>query len=177
MRKLCLSTKFPDQEIRWIWHFTQCTGKKFETFKTDILGEVFSLVSHRRKVCSFIKKGVHQRCFTANFAKKFRMGIPFEHLWVPLAVPPENSKESVNFTEQLTNSILTLKRQLYEMVKHTQIIRRLLPTNCLSVFDRFVGLALKELRCRVPFRSQYKTYFWRWYHIMMTCRAISYLYF
>ena len=31
------------------------------------------------------------------------------------------------------------------MVKHTQTIRRLLPTNCLSVFDHFVGLALKEL--------------------------------
>ena len=31
------------------------------------------------------------------------------------------------------------------MVKHTQAIRRLLPTNCLSVFDHFVGLALKGL--------------------------------
>ena len=32
------------------------------------------------------------------------------------------------------------------MVKHTQTIRRLLPTNCLSVFDHFLGLALKGLR-------------------------------
>ena len=31
------------------------------------------------------------------------------------------------------------------MVKHTQIIRRLFPTNCLSVFNHFVGLALKGL--------------------------------
>ena len=31
------------------------------------------------------------------------------------------------------------------MVKHTQTICRLLPTNCLSVSDHFVGLALKEL--------------------------------
>ena len=30
------------------------------------------------------------------------------------------------------------------MVKRTQTIRRLLPTNCLSVFDHFVGLALKR---------------------------------
>ena len=29
------------------------------------------------------------------------------------------------------------------MVKHTQTIRRLLPTNYLSVFDHFVGLAFK----------------------------------
>ena len=29
------------------------------------------------------------------------------------------------------------------MVKHTQTIRRLLPTNCLSVLDHFVGLAPK----------------------------------
>ena len=31
------------------------------------------------------------------------------------------------------------------MVKHTQTIRWLLPTNSLSVFDHFVGLALKGL--------------------------------
>ena len=30
------------------------------------------------------------------------------------------------------------------MVKHIQTIPRLLPTNCLSVFDHFVGLGLKE---------------------------------
>ena len=32
------------------------------------------------------------------------------------------------------------------MVKHTEAIRQHLPTNCFSVFDHFVGLALKELR-------------------------------
>ena len=31
------------------------------------------------------------------------------------------------------------------MVKHTQAILRQKPTNCLSVFDHFVGLALKVL--------------------------------
>ena len=31
------------------------------------------------------------------------------------------------------------KRQPHKMVKHTQTIRRLLPTNCLSVFDHFMG--------------------------------------
>ena len=31
------------------------------------------------------------------------------------------------------------------MVKHTQTNHWLLPTNCLSEFDHFVGLALKEL--------------------------------
>ena len=31
------------------------------------------------------------------------------------------------------------------MVKQTQTIRLLLPTNCLSVFDHLVGLALKGL--------------------------------
>ena len=34
-------------------------------------------------------------------------------------------------------------RQPNKMVKHIQKIRRFLPTNYLSVFDRFVGLALK----------------------------------
>ena len=32
------------------------------------------------------------------------------------------------------------------MVKHTQTIRRLLATNCLSVFGHFLGLALKRLK-------------------------------
>ena len=32
-----------------------------------------------------------------------------------------------------------------KMVKHAQTIRQLLATNCLSVFDHFVGLALKGL--------------------------------
>ena len=31
------------------------------------------------------------------------------------------------------------------MVKHTQTIRQLLPANCLSLFDHFVGLAFKGL--------------------------------
>ena len=38
---------------------------------------------------------------------------------------------------------LTFKRQPHKMVKHTQTIRWLLPTNCLSVFDYFVELVLK----------------------------------
>ena len=36
-------------------------------------------------------------------------------------------------------------RQHHTMVKHIQAIRRLLPTNFLSVFDHFVRLTLKEL--------------------------------
>ena len=32
------------------------------------------------------------------------------------------------------------------MVKYTQTIRRLLPTNCLSMCDDFVGLELKGLK-------------------------------
>ena len=32
-----------------------------------------------------------------------------------------------------------------KLQKHTQTIRRQKPTNCLSVFDHFVGLALKGL--------------------------------
>ena len=35
------------------------------------------------------------------------------------------------------------------MVKHTQTIRRLFPTNSLSVFDHIVELALKRLNCIV----------------------------
>ena len=38
-----------------------------------------------------------------------------------------------------------VKRQPHIIVKYTQTIRLQKPTNCLSVFDHFVGLALKEL--------------------------------
>ena len=43
-------------------------------------------------------------------------------------------------------SIQPFKRQPHKIVKHTQTIHRLSPTNCLSVFDHFVGLALKGLK-------------------------------
>ena len=39
-------------------------------------------------------------------------------------------------------------RQPHKMVNHTQTICRWQPTNCLSVFDHFVGLAFKELKRR-----------------------------
>ena len=43
------------------------------------------------------------------------------------------------------NKFLPFKRQLQKMVKHIQTIRGLLQTNCLSVFDHFVGLTLEGL--------------------------------
>ena len=41
------------------------------------------------------------------------------------------------------------RHQPHNMVKHTQTISRLLPTNCLSVSENFVGLALKGLMTRL----------------------------
>ena len=41
--------------------------------------------------------------------------------------------------------LLTLSRQPRKIVKHTQTIHREKPANYLSVFDHFLGLALKEL--------------------------------
>ena len=48
------------------------------------------------------------------------------------------------------------------MVNHTQTIRRQKPTNCLSVFDHFVGLALKRLRiliCKTPSNGYFIKYY------------------
>ena len=42
--------------------------------------------------------------------------------------------------------MLPFKRQPHKMVKYTKTICRQWPTNCLSVFNHFVGLALKGLR-------------------------------
>ena len=45
-----------------------------------------------------------------------------------------------------TYSFEPFKREPQKMVKHTQTIRWLLPTNCLGLFDHFVGLVLKGLK-------------------------------
>ena len=42
-------------------------------------------------------------------------------------------------------AINSFKGQSHKMVKHTQTICRILPTNCVSVFDHFVYLAFKGL--------------------------------
>ena len=42
------------------------------------------------------------------------------------------------------------------MVKHSQTIRRQNPTNSLSVFDYFVGLALKGLNTKKDFNYFHK---------------------
>ena len=45
--------------------------------------------------------------------------------------------------EKLDFYLTFFKCQPHKMIKHTQTIRRLLPTNCLSLFDHFVGWRLK----------------------------------
>ena len=45
-------------------------------------------------------------------------------------------------------NLLVSTPQNDKMIKHTQKIRRLEPTNCFSLSDYFVGLALKELKHR-----------------------------
>ena len=66
------------------------------------------------------------------------------------------------------------------MVRHTQTIRRLLPTNCSSVFDHFVGVALKGLKKVVDegnnqtnkiqntFHALLKLFFG--YHFLLNCK-------
>ena len=49
-------------------------------------------------------------------------------------------------------------RQPRKMVKHTQTIRRFLPTKYLSVFDNFVGLALKGLSMNFIKLKQFSKY-------------------
>ena len=44
------------------------------------------------------------------------------------------------------NGPLPFKRQPHKMVKHGQTIRLHQPTNCLCVFDHFLGFALKRLK-------------------------------
>ena len=49
------------------------------------------------------------------------------------------------FSHFFRTSFNSLSANLKKMVKHTQTICRQQPTNCLNVFDHFVGLVLKGL--------------------------------
>ena len=50
-----------------------------------------------------------------------------------------------NSRRLLLASLLTYKPQPHKMVKYTRTIPRKQPTNCLNLFDHFVGMSLKEL--------------------------------
>ena len=52
--------------------------------------------------------------------------------------------------KNLGESYQPFKRQPHKMVKHTQAICRQQPTNFMSVFDHFAGLALKGLTWKQP---------------------------
>ena len=55
----------------------------------------------------------------------------------------------VLFENPYRYNVTDFKRQSRKMVRHTQA-GRLLPTNCLIVFDHFVGLVLKGLKLSNP---------------------------
>ena len=66
-----------------------------------------------------------------------------------------SKKQAAKIRTKDKNKYKLFKRQPYKMIKYTQTIRRLYPTNCLSVFDHFVVLALKGLNeLRGVFRTQ-----------------------
>ena len=56
--------------------------------------------------------------------------------------------EKKHWTETGSKNLMyyPFKRQPPKMVKHTQTVREKQLTNCLSVFDHFVGLALKRVK-------------------------------
>ena len=53
------------------------------------------------------------------------------------------------------------------MVKYTQTIRLQQPTNCLNVFDHFVGLALKGFNFNVSDILQKSQSFWKFIIIII----------
>ena len=57
----------------------------------------------------------------------------------------ESMRKTIMMTKWTKYFIKPLKHQSHKMVKHTQLICWQQPTNCLSVFDHFVGLALNGL--------------------------------
>ena len=67
---------------------------------------------------------------------------------------------------------LPFKRQLHKIVKHTQIIRWKQPTNCLSVFNHFVGLSLKGIRWKTAFIKIPCPKFNRLKEVLSSCHSL-----
>ena len=61
----------------------------------------------------------------------------------------------ISESKKSSDLIPFFNHQPHKMVKHTQKLRQLLLTNCLSVFDHFLGLALKGLNLTTTSPSQY----------------------
>ena len=73
-----------------------------------------------------------------------------------------NSRNLRNTRDLSTlNPFLPTPQKPHKRVKHTQAIRRQLPTNCLSVFDHYVGLALKGLKRLTPKSIKSKFYHYK----------------
>ena len=62
----------------------------------------------------------------------------------------KSSSDRLEFIRELATYSQPFKRKSQKIVKHTQIFRRQQPTSCLSLFDNFVGLALKGLKLILP---------------------------
>ena len=62
----------------------------------------------------------------------------------------------------VNNFSITFKRELHKIAKRTQTICRLLPTNCLSAFDHFVGLALKRLSTFRKLNLKFPATYFQW---------------
>ena len=93
----------------------------------------------KRKTCTrqFLKK----RHTKLTGLKNLFFNNPLQNFIWSFSFYPLNLYWAASFS-----TFYPFKRQPHKTVKHTQTIRRLLPTNCLSVFNHFVGLALKGLR-------------------------------
>ena len=104
-----------------------------------MLESLFNIVSGLQ-ACNFIKKRLQHRCFLVNIANFLRTVFFVENLrWLLLVLCIFNLRVFLNpLSANPTKWANTLKQFAGK-----------LPTNCLSTFDHFVGLALKRLRVRV----------------------------
>ena len=109
------------------------------------------LVKFMPLTCNFIKKDTSTQEFSCEFCKIFRTNFlhkAFRQLCLKIKSElnchqPMNAWMSLGASEQFVT--INLKHQPHKIVKHTKTICWLLSTNCLSVFDHFVWLALKRL--------------------------------
>ena len=182
MRKLCLSTKFPHQEIRWNYGiFRSVTYSHFSTIsiyqkwkwkwrrtsqQQQVNIRVASRVAERikiqdlRKLGSFngipemfgndekVLSGPHKRQIllvalqNCEF-KNLQIAKTYVTNFVDLSTCGESNlhRNTINWKDiTLSAKIAIWSNTLKQFVGS-------FPTNCLSVFDHFVGLALKGILC------------------------------
>ena len=125
------------------WNFNSLSGNPTKLWNTHK-----QFVGNSRRIvwmCLIILKGLKKKTFTST--------VPIVSCQCSISITPFSGGVKMEWREMSLKSAQNLNPLSTSPTKwsNTQTIRRLLPMNCLNVFDHFVRLSLRVKR---PFRKK-----------------------